>query len=434
LPSAGRAICGFGVTLAVLFALPAAHRTDPTMLLDRDEEGRDVRLQPTHRPTVEAAFAHESYARGELARLVIWTRGDRTVLDVFRAGTENVSINPRDLMLGSPVVTGRRIGTVRNGDSIGVRIGAWPSGLYFARLTAGTKIGYAPFVLRPRRLGEHSVAVVFPTMTWQAYNFHDDDRDGDPDTWYQDQNDPTRTARINRPYENRGVIPHYKYYDQPFVRWIVAKHPDVDCLADADLDNPVTTGKKLAAAYDLIIFPGHHEYVTRHEYDVVKAYRDRGGNLIFLSANNFYYRTIKHGNVMRRVGRWRDLGRPEAALVGTAYFDNDSGEHRGAWVIRRTAVARWLFNGTALGAGSRFASGGIEADETGPNSPRGTTVVAEIPNIFGTGHSAQMTYYETRNGAKVFAAGAFTLAGAAWWKDVRQLMDNLWNHMAEDAR
>jgi hypothetical protein len=42
-----------------------------------------------------------------------------------------------------------------------------------------------------------------------------------------------------------------------------------------------------------------------------------------------------------------------------------------------------------------------------------------------------MTYYE-RGGAKVFAAGAFTLAGSVWWPDVYQMMENLWARLAND--
>ena len=41
-----------------------------------------------------------------------------------------------------------------------------------------------------------------------------------------------------------------------------------------------------------------------------------------------------------------------------------------------------------------------------------------------------MTYYRTRRGAKVFAAGAFTLAGAALWPDVSRLLENLWRELA----
>jgi hypothetical protein len=40
-----------------------------------------------------------------------------------------------------------------------------------------------------------------------------------------------------------------------------------------------------------------------------------------------------------------------------------------------------------------------------------------------------MTYYETPRGAKVFAAGAFTLAGEATNPVISELLDNLWRHM-----
>ena len=82
---------------------------------------------------------------------------------------------------------------------------------------------------------------------------------------------------------------------------------------------------------------------------------------------------------------------------------DDSGQYGG----------KWIFAGTNLQPGSSFARGGIEADATTANSPRETEVIATIPNIFGTGQDAEMSYYELPNGAKVFAAGAFTLAGRA---------------------
>ena len=53
-----------------------------------DTDGRDERLAPTNRPTIEAAFPKESYAPEALARLVIWSRGSRVYLQLFRAGTE----------------------------------------------------------------------------------------------------------------------------------------------------------------------------------------------------------------------------------------------------------------------------------------------------------------------------------------------------------
>lgn len=386
-------------------------------------EGRVERLAPTNRPTVEAAFPRESYAPGNVARLVFWTKGAGVSLQVFRAGTEDGNVRARDVMLGTAVSSRRWLGAVSPGRRIKIRIGEWPSGLYFARLVAeGGKVGYAPFVLRPRSFGENRVAVVLSTMTWQAYNFHDDDRNGTLDTWYAGQ----QHARLGRPYENRGVIPHYKHYEQPFLRWLISSGRTVDYLADADLDASSTTGRALAAAYDLIVFPGHHEYVTQHEFDVVTGFRNRGGSLMFLSANNFFYRTVKHGNVMTRTGRWRLAGRPESTLIGVQYFGNDGGKHQAPWKLRATPAGRWIFAGTHLQPGSSFARGGIEADETTPDSPRGTQVIAVIPNVFGTGHDAEMSYYELPNGAKVFAAGAFTLAGKVWLPGVEEVLENLW--------
>src|SRR5206468_3858876 len=66
-----------------------------------------------------------------------------------------------------------------------VRPGDWPSGLYFLRVTADDgRVGYAPVVVRPRTLGQHRVAVVLATRTWQAYNFADANGDGWGDSWY----------------------------------------------------------------------------------------------------------------------------------------------------------------------------------------------------------------------------------------------------------
>src|SRR5207245_4156363 len=110
--------------------------------------------------------------------------------------------------------------------------------------------------------------------------------------------------------------------------------------------------------------------------------------------------------------QWRRPGRPEASPIGTQYRGNDRGSHRGPWIVRKSAAASWLFAGTGLKDGSTFGSGGIEIDKTAGASPAGVEVVAEIPNLFGPGFTAQMTFYETPAGAKVFAAGAFTIAGS----------------------
>jgi hypothetical protein len=418
------ALLALAVVIAVGVGAPLPSRPLPS---SEELEGRAPTAEEL-RPSVEAAFQHESYAAGATASLVFFNSAAAVTLQVFHVGSEAAPTVGNDEMQGVQVAARSRVGAVRAGTALRVQFGPWPSGIYFARLqSTDGRLGFAPFVLRPRRLGEHRVAVVMPTMTWEAYNVRDDDGDGKGDSWYADWN--VHTARLARPFLDRGVPYHFRNYDLPFVHWLAAKGYAADYLADADLDH-VANAHRLARAYDLIVFPGHHEYVTTHEYDVVEGYRNRGGNLAFLSANNFFWQIQKHGDVMQRTKQWRDLGRPEAALIGVEYRGNDDGRHRAPWIVRDAQAGEWLFAGTGLDNGSTFDTGGIEIDKTASASPMGVHVLAEIPNLFGRGFTAQMTYYTTPYGAKVFAAGAFTLAGSVGQPIVAKLMDNLWLYLS----
>jgi hypothetical protein len=308
-----------------------------------------------------------------------------------------------------------------------VAVGNWPSGLYFARLLSSNgRAGFAPFVVRPRRLGVHRVAVVLPTLTWQAYNFRDDDGDGQPDSWYAGKR--VNSVRLGRPHLDRGVPYGFRYH-VGFLNWLHRTRKKVDMLSQTDLE-AVESPQALVRAYDLIVFPGHHEYVTTREYDLVEGYRDLGGSLMFLSSNNFFWRVERQGDVLTKSGRWRDLGRPEAALVGVQYIAHQRAP-RGPWIVRKAPAASWILSGTGLRPGSQLARGGVEIDHVSKASPRGLKVVAEIPDIFGPGMTAQMTYYETGSGAKVFAAGAFHLTRAINSDPaVARMIANLWARLA----
>ena len=52
-------------------------------------------------------------------------------------------------------------------------------------------------------------------------------------------------------------------------------------------------------------------------------------------------------------------------------------------------------------------------------------MVAQIPDLLGPGLTAQMTYYETPAGAKVFAAGTLDFGGSATFWPVKRMLDNL---------
>jgi hypothetical protein len=303
-----------------------------------------------------------------------------------------------------------------------VAVGDWPSGLYYAKVTTpGRGVWDAPFVLRPAHLGTSRVAIVLPTNTWQAYNFEDGD------SWYL--NPSVRVVDLARPYVDAGVPPHYHGYDRGFVRWLALTGKRADFLSDDDLDR--LSGDQLARAYALVVFPGHEEYVTEHELDATQRYRDLGGNLAFLSANTFFYKVVEHGRKMVGRWRWRDLGRPEAALVGSDYVDWNHGYYKNtAYDVSAAQNAPWLFRGTGLHDDSRFGVYGIEVNAVGPGSPPDTKILATIPNIFGPGKTAEMTYYTTPRGAKVFSAGVMNFGGSALWPQVRTMIANLWAHLS----
>jgi hypothetical protein len=361
-----------------------------------------------------------SYAPGETARIALLGRTAGARVSIFHAGFERSNDMPGNELLGTPVAAQATV----TGRLALVPVGDWESGLYFARIVSPAGHAFAPFVVRPHRLGEHRIAVVLPTNTWGAYNFRDANRDGVGDTWYAD---PRLSVELDRPFMGHGAPPHFAQYDLLFLRWLARTGKHVDVLTDDDLER-VRDGAALARAYDLVVFSGHHEYVTTHEYDVTEAYRNRGGNLMFLSANNFFYKVIRTGSVLHRVGRWRDLGRPEAALVGVQYLDWNHDEWPNAGYVVHTSG--WPFAGSGVGQGAKFGTYGIEIDTRTASSPPGVRVLATVPNVFGHGRSAEMTYYTTPAGAKVFAAGTINFGGTAIWKPVSRVLENVWSELA----
>jgi N,N-dimethylformamidase beta subunit-like, C-terminal len=383
---------------------------------------------------VDATFTKQSYLPGQQGVLRIAADTPKLQAQVFQSGPEHEITYADYLLAGLPMTDpvsldwqGRRDGL----HAITFQLGDWPSGFYYVKLTEPDgNFGFAPFIIRPRVLGETSrVAVVLPTNTWQAYNFYDADGDGWGDTWYTGP--PHQQVPLVRPFLRRGVPPFFYRYDQGFLHWLYWNDKTVEFLSDTDVQS--LSGDDLAKAYDLIIYPGHTEYVTDSEYDAIERYRNLGGNLMFLSANNFFWRVTRAGDVLTRVAMWRDIGRPEAALIGVQYLANDRGERQGVFVAQNNGTD-WLWTGTGISPGSTFGDAiggyGIEIDHVTSDSPVGTTVVAEIPDLFGPGLTAEMTYYQTPNGAKVFAAGALDFGGSASTWPVEQMLENLWARLS----
>jgi hypothetical protein len=405
----------------------------PNAFVGRSTRGVVARVQG-----IDAGFGQPSYAPGQLAGIHIATDEPSLSVRVFHSGPEQVVTYADNQMAGVEIdqaaltLDWSRWRSAPH--AITFRIPDVPSGLYYVQLTgADGRVGYAPFVVRPAALGATGrVLVVLPTNTWQAYNFQDVDGNGYGDTWYAGP--PNRRVDLSRTYIARGVPPRFYRYDLPFLHWLYWSGKSAEFISDSDFDL-IASGDDLARAYDLVIFEGHEEYVGSHEYDVVQRFRDLGGNLMFLSANNFFWKVDKAGQVLQKIGKWRDAGRPEAALIGVQYRANDDGQKQGLFAVQATAAAPWLWGGTGLADGStfgQFVGGyGIEIDATGPSSPPGTLVLAQIPDLFGPGITAQMSYYETVGGAKVFAAGALDFGGSATFWPVKRMLDNLWARLTQ---
>jgi hypothetical protein len=403
---------------------------------DNAREGRKLRSVVVRMLGVDAGFTAESYLATSSARLAIETDATQLTLQTFRAGPEDTPTHSDSIMNGVPVnqpVTIPWQARHRRA-TLNYAVGPWSTGVYFVKITAGDgRIGYAPFTIRPTTLGSSSrVLVVMPTNTWQAYNFRDSDGNGWGDTWYA--KGAQSTVRLGRAFIRRGVPPQWRKYDVGFLRWLYATNKAPDILTETDLDT-IRTAEELLGYYDFVIFPGHTEYVTTHEYDLIRNYITLGGNVALLSANNFFWRVQleNKGRQLRRTRMWRDVGRPESALFGVQYRANDDGRIQRPFVVRAATTAPWFFAGTGLGDGATFGQElggyGIEIDQTTASTPAGTIVLAEIPDIYGPGLTAQMTYYEA-GAAKVFSAGAIDFGGTAMLPSVRRMLENLWARMA----
>jgi hypothetical protein len=417
-----------------------ARGTEPRTYVLRLRVGRRVYMNlpgKRHRAPVvrvqglEAAFPKRSYAPGEQADLRISADTSSLRLQVFYYSSQ-VAPRGRDFKTAGTAMTAPiRVDWRGHRDGPGrlrfVRAGDWPSGLYFVRLAAPDgRVGYAPFIVR-RQAPRSRVAVVLSTNTWQAYNFWDENGDGWGDSWYV--SGTTRSVDLSRPFLDFGVPYRFRDWDLDFIAWLNRMGKQVDFLSDDDLA-AFTSGDQLAAAYDLVVFPGHAEYVTQQAYDVVQRFRDLGGNLMFLAANNFFWKVQRNGQLLTRVRLWRQLGRPEAGLVGVQYAASDYGARQGGYIVQGAASAPWAFAGTGLSDGDRFGNYGIEIDARAASSPTGIQLLASIPDLMGPGRSAEMTYYETPRGAKVFAAGTLNFTASIGDPAVSQLVENVWSRLS----
>lgn len=276
---------------------------------------------------------------------------------------------------------------------------------------------------RPR---SHTALVVWPYLTWRAYNAYDADLNGIPDSWYQFWRQ--RRVSLKSPLLRAGLEDDHKAA-LPFSRWLCSRHVRTQQITDVELGGlPLQTLRR----YSAVVFPGHTEYYEPHTWDLLRRYRDGGGSLVFLQANPFYRQVridARHNAVVLTDYDARE-GRSDFALAGVGYDGCCFPKSRAAPYVAATGRAYervgWLYRGTGIGPGQAFGVASSESDRVDPQLTPPDHVVAALAIIRGKRGviNAAMTWSHAGKG-QVFATGNYTFLRMGR-RITYKLLDNVW--------
>jgi N,N-dimethylformamidase len=313
-----------------------------------------------------------------------------------------------------------------------------------------------------------------PEHGWSAYDLH---RDGSPVVY------ATRLRPCFNWAPKTGLWSFNA--DTHVTDWLEAKGHAYDVVTDDDLH---AEGLAAIAPYRAVVTGAHPEYWSTPMWRAMTAYLRRGGRLMYLGGNGFYWRIAYHRELpgvieVRRAetgarywaaepgeyhmsftgelgGLWRRVGCPPNRLVGIGTvvtgFDRSS-------YYRRTEASRdprvaFMFEG--IGAEERIGdfgilgggAAGLELDAADPalGTPPHALVVARSeahsyyyllvpeetlfhhPAINGLecdAVRAEMVFFETPGGGAVFSTGSIAWAGSlahqGYANNVSRLTDNV---------
>ncbi|KNY04680.1 N,N-dimethylformamidase beta subunit family domain-containing protein [Microbacterium sp. GCS4] len=246
------------------------------------------------------------------------------------------------------------------------------SGVYAVELRADGVVDHVPFAVRPRAGGPHArIAVLLPTFTYVAYanermvtrlDFEGDQMSDHPihpghrdlelaehPEWglsmYDLHSDGSTCCYSThlRPIPN--LRPDYRAWlqDAPrhlsadlyLVNWLMEKGRAFDVVTDHDLHRD---GAALLDGYDVVITGSHPEYVSARMLDALDAHADRGGSLMYLGGNGFYWVTSQDADRphLLEIRRGAVGTRPSETPPGQG-FHSTTGEPGGLWRLR----GRW---------------------------------------------------------------------------------------------
>lgn len=249
------------------------------------------------------------------------------------------------------------------------------SGVYAARLSAGTSQDHVPFFVTPKR-GAPSAHIAFlaPTFSYIAYANKQLDMSSDtliyaglPDDFeyprepedqyivdngllslydrHSDGSGVCYSSRLRpilnmRPSASLPTLangrgsPHQLSADLHLLDWMETKGHEYDVLTDEDLHQ---VGLDLLSPYRVIVSGTHPEYWSADMLDALEHYLRAGGRMMYLGGNGFYWVTSvepERGHTLE-IRRWGGTETWEAAPG--EYHHSTSGELGGIWRKRGRA-------------------------------------------------------------------------------------------------
>ncbi len=405
------------------------------------------------------------------------------------------------------------------------------SGLYAARLRSGEYEEYIPFAVSAAPGKENRIAFVLPTATYLAYgndrlgmdgggaellnnilnviNPHElflNDHVEYGGSLYDAHSDGSGicyTSRL-RPLVNMrpkrqgtlGGFGHSKLWglaaDTHITDWLEGMGHAYDVLTDEELHD---RGYQALQPYAVVIVGTHPEYCSTEMWDAYDAFRRRGGRIMALGGDGWYWRVAYHPYCpgimeLRRAesgvrawpaapgeyyqsfdgrlgGLWVRLGKSPQSLVGVGFaaqgFDLCSYYERLPDSYK--PEARFIFEGVGnerIGDFGLIAGGaaGLEVDRAAPElgTPANALVLAQSRNLTNTylivpeefletapGLGAEenalaradMVFFAMPDGGAVFSVGSMAWAGSLshnrYQNNVSRITDNVLRRFLDPA-
>jgi regulation of enolase protein 1 (concanavalin A-like superfamily) len=307
----------------------------------------------------------------------------------------------------------------------------WMSGIYLAKLTAGTsgKQQYIVFTVRDDARASDLI-MVQPVNTYQAYNVWGGKSLYGTIASRSDTANAAHKVSFDRPYYGDYSDGAADFFDREYgmITWLESQGYDVSYATNVDLD----ADPNLLLTHRAYLSVGHDEYWTWNMRDHAERARDLGISLGFFSGNTSYWQVRLEPSVVNNqpgrtvVGykeawqqdpvtpdylktnefRYAPVNRPEDAMIGVMFIT----QSRPVMIIED--ASSWVFTGTGLRNGDRLANPdgtpflGYEIDAMGPQSPPTVQRLSHSPATPAAANFSDMTVYRAGSGATVFATGS----------------------------